>query len=164
MNRQILDTLAAAEGRYLTKPEQGVLRDFAAKLEARLSAMEEVQAKEEVIIDRSLKDVLRAYPDFEQKYQNGRKSCVRDETLVLRYATQAMVRGDVSYLDDALLTWMGTILRGVGFTSNFVEDTYRTLERTAERELSAPTAELLRPYLSHVATTLSAALTKARRS
>ena len=164
MNRQIQETLAGAEGRYLTKAEQAVLREHAARLDARLTAMEEVQGKEEAIIEQLTKEILRAYPDFEQKYKHGRKCCVRDTTLVLRYAVQAMVRADLPYLDDALLTWMGTILRGVGFTANFVEDTYKTLERIAERELSPAAAELLRPYLAHVTTTLSGAVAGRKRS
>lgn len=147
MNRQIQDILCTAEGRYLNPGEQTTLREFAQTLEARLVAMTEVSGKETVIIERTVKEVLRAYPDLEQRYKTAAQSCTRDMTLVLRYATLAMVRSDPQYLQDSLLTWMATILKGIGFAGHFVTDTYKTLERTALKELSPATGKLLQPLL-----------------
>ena len=50
---------------------------------------------------------------------------------------------------------MASILKGVGFTPQFIEDTYRSLGRIAARELTPPVAELLRPYIELCATVLS---------
>ncbi|HRI49839.1 MAG TPA: hypothetical protein PLW65_06620 [Pseudomonadota bacterium] len=147
MNRQIQDILCTAEGRYLNPGEQTALREFAQTLEARLVAMTEVSGKETVIIERTVKEVLRAYPDLEQRYKTAAQSGTRDMTLVLRYATLAMVRSDPQYLQDTLLTWMATILKGIGFAGHFVTDTYKTLERTALKELSPATGKLLQPFL-----------------
>lgn len=155
MNRQIQDIMVASEGRYLTKTEQAVLREFMGRLDLRMAAMDEIQAKEEVIIDQTLWELLRAYPDYEQKHKGGRHKGVRDMTLVLRYATMAMVRGDSQYLDEALLIWLSTILKGIGFTIGFLEDAYRTLERVADRELTPQSAELLRPYLAQCTAALT---------
>src|SRR5690348_7898543 len=130
MNRQIMEMLSAAEDRYLTAVEQRTLRDFAQGLDARLEAMAEIGSKEAAIIDRTIKQVFAAYPDIEKKYKNAMQTCVRDETMVLRYATQAMVRNDLQYLDDSLLTWMATMLKGVGLAPQFIEDTYKTLALT----------------------------------
>ena len=55
----------------------------------------------------------------------------------------------------SLLTWMATILRGVGFTPQFIFDTYDAMGRVAARELSPQSAELLRPYIELCAATLS---------
>lgn len=154
MNSEIKAMLLACEGRYPTRAEQAILRDWASRLEARLAALEEVRQREEVIVGQTIDEIFRAYPDFEKRYKDARSSCTRDETLVLRYCAQAMLRGDAKYLEDSLLTWMATILRGVGFLPQFIEDTYRTMMKVAMRELSPATAELLRPYLELCVTTL----------
>lgn len=154
MNSEIKAMLLACEGRYPTKAEQALLRDWAAKLEGRLTALEDIRQREEAIIGQTIDEVLRAYPDFEKRYKDARQSCTRDMTLVLRYCAQAMLRNDTQYLEDSILTWMATILRGVGFTSQFVEDTYKTMLKTAMRELPPASAELLRPYLELCVVTL----------
>jgi len=155
MNKQIMEMLSAAEGRYLTTTEQGALRDFVQGLEARLEAMTEIAGKETVIVERTVREVFSAYPDLEKKYKNAMQTCIRDESLVLRYATQAMVRGDLQYLEDTLLSWMATILKGVGFAPQFIEDTYKTLALSANKELSPATAKLIGPYILHCAAVLS---------
>ena len=154
MNREIENMLTASEGRYPTKAEQSLLREWAARLDARLAAVDELQAREEAIVRGTIDDVFKAYPDFEQRMRSARESCTRDLTLVLRYCGQALIRGDVQFLDDSLLAWMATILRGVGFAPEFVRDTYRTLEQHATRELKASSADLLRPFLNRCVTTL----------
>ena len=154
MNRQIQEMYLAAEGRYLTRAEQAMLRDYATQLEARLAAMEEIQSKEAVIVEQTIKQIMDAYPDYEQRHKEARNKGTRDMSLVLRYATQAMVRNDLQYLDDALLTWFRTILKGVGFTGNFIEDSYKLLGRQASRELSPEVAALIAPYLQHCVSAL----------
>lgn len=155
MNRQLMDILTASEGRYLNSMEQDTLREFARGLEARILAMTEISSKEQQIVERTVKEVFAAYPDIAKKYKNAMQTCIRDETLVLRYATMAMVRNDPQYLSDTLLTWMATILKGVGFAGQFIEDTYKTLALNASKELSPTTAKLLQPFLVQCATVLS---------
>lgn len=155
MNRQIQDMFTSAEGRYLNAAEQGLLRDWAQGLDARLAAMNEISAKEGPIVEQTVKEIFRAYPDIEKKFKNAMATCIRDETLVLRYATQAMLRNDPKYLDDALLSWLATILKGVGFAPHFIEDTYKTMALVAGRELSPSTAKLLHPFVLQCAAVLS---------
>lgn len=155
MNRQIQDMFTSAEGRYLNAAEQGLLRDWAQGLDARLAAMSEISAKEGPIVEQTVKEIFRAYPDIEKKFKNAMATCIRDETLVLRYATQAMLRNDPKYLDDSLLSWLATILKGVGFAPHFIEDTYKTMALVAGRELSPSTAKLLHPFVLQCAAVLS---------
>ncbi len=155
MNHEIQTMLTACEGRYPTRAEQAILRDWASRLEARLAAVEEIKQAEEAIVAQTTDEVFRSYPDFEKRYKAARQSCTRDLTLVLRYCAQAMLRGDAAYLENSLLTWMATILKGVGFTPQFILDTYETLGRVAAHELSPQTAELLRPFIELCATALS---------
>jgi hypothetical protein len=154
MNTEIQTMLSASEGRYPTRAEQAVLRDWASKLDARLEAVEALRGAEEGIVGQTVDEVMVTYPNVEKHYKSVRTSCTRDLSLVLRYCAQAMLRGDVKYLDDSLLTWMGTILRGVGLAPQFIEDTYRALGRVAARELAPPVAELLRPYIERCAQVL----------
>ena len=155
MNRQLQEMFTSAEGRYLTAAEQGLLRDYAQSVDARLTAMSEVSSKETTIVEQTVKEILRAYPDVEKKYKNAMATCIRDETLVLRYTTLAMVRNDPQFLNDSLLTWLATILKGVGFTPHFIEDTYKTMAMVAGRELSPATAKLLHPFVLQCAAVLS---------
>lgn len=63
MNRQLQQMFAAAEGRYLNPSEQSSLRAFALGIEARLAAMTEISSKESVIIERTVREIFRAYPE-----------------------------------------------------------------------------------------------------
>lgn len=155
MNRQIMEMLNASEGRYLTAVEQRALREYAQGLDARLEAMTEIGNKEAATIDHTLKELFSAYSDIDKKYKNAMQSCTRDVSMVLRYATQAMVRNDLQYLDDSLLTWMATMLKGVGLAPQFIEDTYKALALTANKEFSPATAKLIGPFILHCATVLS---------
>ncbi len=147
MNHEIDTMMTACEGRYPTRAEQAMLRDWASRLDVRLAAVEEIHAHEASIVGATVDEVLRVYPDLEKRVKNARQCCIRDESLVLRYCAMALLRGDPKYLEDALLTWMATILRGIGFTPPFIADCYQMLIRSAARELSPPTMEQLRPYL-----------------
>lgn len=154
MNRQLIEMLNTAEGRYLNTAEQAAMREFVIGLEPRLTAMAEISTKESTIVERTVKDVFAAYPDIEKKYKEAYKSCVRDETLVLRYCTMAMLRNDPQYLNDTLLTWMATILKGVGLAPHFIQDTYKTLALNAGKELSPATGKLLQPFIMQCAAVL----------
>lgn len=156
MNHKIEDTLRAAEGRYLTKSDQQVLREWAQALDTRLKASDEIEAKESAIVQKTLREIMSAYPDYEQRYKDPKMKGTRDLTLTLRYVVQAAVRADDRWLDDALLTWFETVLRGVGLTKDFVEDSYKTMARVISEETTPATAAVVRPYLDRVIAVLAA--------
>lgn len=156
MNHAITDMLKQADGRYLTKDEGALLRDFASSLEARLAAMEELSQKEGKIIDRAIKEVMRAYPDYKDKYPEGQQKGTRDMTFVLRYCAHAMVRNDARFLEDTVLAWLTTILRGVGLRANLIADAYRAVEKFTLEELTPGSAELIRPWIQMATSALSA--------
>jgi hypothetical protein len=155
MNTEIQTMMTACEGRYPTRAEQALLRDWAARLDARLAALEELRVREDAIVGATVDEVLRKYPDLEKRVKGARQCCMRDESLVLRYCGLALLRGDPAWLEDSLLTWMATILRGVGFSPDFIADAYQTLTRSAARELSPTTMELLRPFLDQCVASLA---------
>lgn len=155
MNRQLMDILRASEGRYLTIEEQAILTEHARGMEARLAAANDISRKETKLVQQTVSEVMAAYPDMEKKYKGAVQTCTRDVTLVLRYACQAMVRQDPQYLNDTLLTWMATMLKGVGLASHLIEDTYKTLSLIASKELPPQAAKLLQPYVLQCAAVLS---------
>lgn len=149
MKTQIQQILTRAEGRYLSDVEFAALRNWAGGLEERMTAMEELRRAEEAILQIVMKRVVSAYPDFLKRHTAGSEKGIRDITIVLRYAAHAMVIQDMTYLEDNLLSWLNTVLRGIGFTPDFIEDTYGTLESAVRQQLSAKAASLLAPYLEH---------------
>lgn len=156
MNKDIDTMMSACEGRYPTRAEQAILRAWAGRFEQRLAAIEEIRECEDKIVTQTVDEVLRNYPDFERRFKGGRQTCIRDETLVLRFCAQALLREDMHYLESGLLVWLSTILRGVGFTPKFIAYTYGVMIQAADRELSPGVAELLRPYLQRVVAVLGA--------
>lgn len=155
MNQQIMEILNASEGRYLTKPEQAHIRDYVSQVNARLAAMDELQAKESTIVEQTMRQIIAAYPDYLQQHLEARSKGSRDLGLVLRHIAQAVLRNDPAWLDSGLLIWLATILSGVGFTPGFLADSYRCLESVATSELSPASAELVRPFLKQCIKTLS---------
>ncbi len=147
MNRHIETMLTASEGRYPTRAEQAILREWAIRLDVRLAAIEDLKTHEAQIVRETISEVFKAYPDLEKRMPAARDSGNRDLKLVLRYCAHALVRDDVTYLDDSLLTWMATILRGVGLSPAFIRDTYRTLAKHVKRQLQESHARLLLPMI-----------------
>jgi hypothetical protein len=148
MNQTITDLFKRADGRYLTRDEGQVLRDFGRGLEARLAAMDELAIKEARIVERALKEVNRAYPDYRERYPEGQQKATRDMSFVLRAVAHAMVRQDPRFLDETVLAWLSTILRGVGLRATLIADAYRAVDRFAGEELSAASYGLLKPFLA----------------
>jgi hypothetical protein len=155
MKLQIHNILHRAEGRYLTEQEGASLRGWASGLEERLAAMAEVHRNEETIMQTVMKAITAGYPDFLRKYSQGSEKGIRDMSIVLRYAAHAMVLQDMTYLEDNLLNWLGTVLRGIGFTPQFLEDAYGTMERASRDQLSPKAAGLIAPYLEHCRVSLT---------
>jgi len=147
MNPEIRAMFTASAGRYPTKAEQALLRDWAGRVDQRLAALDELRSHEEKIIGDTIDEVMRTYPDFERRYPSGRARATRDITLTLRYCGQAMLRADLKFLEDELLLWMSTMLRGVALTAKFIEDTYVILRRACKNDLSKESFELVRPAL-----------------
>ena len=106
-------------------------------------------------------DLVVLDPPSFAKSKQSRYAAIRAYTrinaLALRYSALAMVRGDSRFLHDALLLWMGTMLRGLGMAPQFIEDAYKAMERVASRELTPKTAELLPPFIQQCGRELSGA-------
>lgn len=147
MNRNLTAILVNAEGRYLSKTEQQQFKDYVESFAARAAASSEMEKKERDIVDGAIANVMKTYPDIKEKFSDPEKKGREDFSLVLRYATLAMVKDDVEFLDEALLRWFRTILAGLGFSAAFLEDAYGGLLAETRKQVSAATFELMEPYL-----------------
>lgn len=154
MNKTINGILLNAEGRYISKSEQQQIKEYAGSLEARFAAASDVEAHEKDIVDATIADVMRSYPDVQQKYKNPEMKAQEDLSLTLRYCALAMVRDDQQFLDDALLAWFKTILTGLGFSGQFIKDSYAKLAENTEQRVAPETWKLIGPYVSRCADAL----------
>jgi hypothetical protein len=150
MNQTINNILANVEGRYLTKSEQQQIREWAEGFDARAKAATEVESKERDIVEGAMGQVMKSFPDLQEKYQDPDRKGREDFSLTLRYATLAMVKDDMKFLDDALLRWFRTILSGLGFSGQFLREAYTSLQQQAKKHLSAESYALMEPYLARV--------------
>ncbi len=155
MSSLLTDIMTASEGRYLTTQEAETLRDYVRGFEARLAAASEVEDKEQTVCERATRAIMSGYPDYEQNHPGAYEKSVRDMALVLRYCTQALVVGSKDRLDQSLLIWFSTILRGLGFTQAFIQDTYGALEEALQAELSTTTFQAIAPYVAHARSVLA---------
>ena len=139
-----------AEGRYLSKQEQQTILNWASMLEKRMRASDEIQSKEDTIARQTTKAIVAAFPGFDERFNNAPGKTDRDISLSLRYATQAMIRDDMQWLDDSLLYWFRTILIGHGMTPKLLGKSYQMVSKACEAELSAETWSMLKPYMDRV--------------
>lgn len=146
MNTQLDTMFAEAEGRYLQGAEERALLDYADSVARRVEAMRAVEKAESKIVEETLTAVWSRHPDFEHKHAQARDRGRRDITLVLRYATLAMVRNDETVLSERLLYWLATILAANNMAA-VVDTCYRTLALRTEANLSPEHTALMAPYL-----------------
>lgn len=161
MNNELETMLRNAEGRYLTPAEEQKLRGFAQTLDQRLQTMAELRNKEAEVVERCMLRIKEAYPDFQAAYPEGSPKGSRDMILVLRFAAMALVKDDPEHLRTGLLTWLKTILRGVGLAEHFVRDAYTILSKEASQCLSQESYAAIEPYLQLVIDELGQSQSKA---
>lgn len=143
----VLDTLRAADGRYLTRDEQTKLLAAASGLPARFDAAEQIEAKEDRVIRGVLEQMRERFPNFEQHHDQAWAKGYRDVQLVVRHAAQAMTFDDVSLLEDRVLIWLRTILAASNLTPGFLRETYELVRDGFRKELTPPAYALAEPYL-----------------
>ncbi|HPH25325.1 MAG TPA: hypothetical protein PLA87_00650 [Pseudomonadota bacterium] len=155
MNRQIRETLTASEGRYLTPGEAKIVRSFAQRLDKSLTAVEDLEAKEDAIVDLALREAVKQSAELATRWQAGNLMVRRDLQLLLRYIAQAAVRGDLEFLPTQLFSWLEPVLLGAGLVGAPAKILFTALEQAALAELSPAASEVLRPYLAQLGVALS---------
>ena len=146
----LLENISAeSPGRYLTEEEYKQLLADSPYLEGRILAARDAQAKEEEVVGKTVRQVLKKY-DFRKAYEFGEDKCIRDVAVVYRYAVYCMLCDDRQQYEDKLLLWMRTIIQSFGFPGGLdsIRMTYKLLREEARKRVKPETAELLDPFLA----------------
>jgi hypothetical protein len=146
MNAKIEKMFTDAEGRYLEAGEIKMLTSYADGLPRRLGVMKLVERHEDDILTEVVETVSREHPELIRKYDQFDEYARRDVSKVLRYCAIAMVRNDMSFLEENLLYWLRTILHSF-FSLKILDTTYRSLAQSVERKIGSERTELIAPYL-----------------
>lgn len=138
---------AATDGRYANDAELQFMEDYLQSFDRRCQAYLEIQKLEATLIKeveaklkaRDPQLLMRGIENFASKWR-------ADTIRVLRISALAMLIDDPERHKQRLLYWFQTLMRAFR-TQRSCDVTYRLLQESARRHLSADGAELICPIL-----------------
>jgi predicted RNA-binding protein Jag len=116
MYSQLSQMMVGAEGRYLNSEEMDNISEMVKTFHARFEVTQRLEAKEDQIIKAIVEKSLEQFPQFAEERPNVFEKCVRDETLVLRYAAMAYLNDDDEVFTEKVMYWMRTVVQAMNFT------------------------------------------------
>ncbi len=135
------------DGRYATDEELSFLVDYVRSYELRVQTYQKIQASEAVILQQVYNKVMAIDPTLYQSgNQDGTARCKRDTAMGLRYASVALLASDADALQEHLLLWFQTIMRG-SLAHRGCAITYTVMQDVVKQHLTANQANLLLPLL-----------------
>jgi hypothetical protein len=134
-----------ADGSYASKQDLRKLEHVISSWAERKEAYLAIEAKEQAIIDRTIK-VMEDGKFFQEEAMNalGVDRCRRDMTLGLRAYSLAMLLQDEEMLKDRFIQWQKNILQAMGLHQY---QGYKFLLESVYVELPKQQADLLKPYI-----------------
>lgn len=127
MYSQISQMMVGAEGRYLTSEEMDNIADMVKAFQARFEITQKLEAKEEQLVKSIVEKTLEHFPQFAEERPNVFEKCVRDETLVLRYAAMAYLNDDEEIFTEKVMYWMRTVVQSMNF-ADVAKYTYTNMQ------------------------------------
>ncbi|MBY0526794.1 MAG: hypothetical protein K2R98_25605 [Gemmataceae bacterium] len=146
----IMKTLNGIDSRYPTREEEQLVLGWAESLPRRLQAAQTVQQTETAIIAASIEEMKRRWPRFQPLHDRGWEKSQRDMQLCLRYSVQAMLVEDADMPRDKLFIWLGTVVKAMGMTTQFVRDSYTILKDQCRKQLPADAYRMMETYLDRL--------------
>lgn len=147
MNEQIRDILSRCEGSFLADADAQLLGSYADGVLSRVDTMQAIERAEPAILDDVVDEVMGEHPDMPSKYGADASQRVRrDQAMLLRYATMAMVLHDQGFVRDKLAVWLRTIMLALCRPEQVMLG-YKSLERACERHLAPDQANAIVPYI-----------------
>ena len=146
MVKMFFEVMNNASQRYLNSTEKKVLTAYIDSFPQRLSASQELEEKEQEIIQYCITETKKRHPELHTKYDNVWSKALRDLQLVVRSMSHAMILDDPQYLMDKTLIWFKSVMIGLQFTPQLTTNTYTSLKHGAQRSLSSDTFDILEPY------------------
>jgi hypothetical protein len=147
MNQQVSDLLFRAEGTFFAESDASTLLTYADGVLARLEAVQAIERAETAILDEVVDVVFGQHPSIPDQHGTGASFRVRrDQAMVLRYATTAMLMHDEGFIRDKLAVWLRTIMLAL-CKPEAVMLGYRALMTACDHHLAAEDAAAIRPYV-----------------
>lgn len=147
MNHHLRDLLRAREGTFLSDVDTQVLGAYAEGVLARADTMQTIERAENAILDDVVEEVMSEHPDMVSHHGSDAPQRVRrDQAMLLRYATTAMLLHDQSFVHDKLAVWLRTIMVAMCRPDQVMLG-YRALERACQRHLAPEDATAILPYV-----------------
>ena len=146
LNHKLQQTIIDADGRYLAPDELQPLESYFDTYQKRLSAYQEIRQKGDDLVLAALRKFMLVHPEI---IQRSGKRCQFDMTEVLRYIALATLLDDEFMFREKMMFWLDTMLRAHGKQEACCK-AYRHLQEAAQEQLTAETAELVRPMISIV--------------
>jgi hypothetical protein len=143
-------TLAAVNGRYPTEDEKTTCLEWAESLPERLRAANLLAAKEAEIVREAIDEMKPMYPRFAAQHERAYEKGARDLGLLIRYAVQGMIVDDADMPKEKLFVWYGTIIRSLGLTPQFTQDSCSAVYDAARRQLPPDIFAVAEPYLARM--------------
>jgi len=155
MYSRIMNILNGLDSRYPTREEEQEVLIYAQSLPRRLNAANTVQQLEPQLIQDAIEQMKRRYPRFVTLHDRGWEKSYRDMQLCLRYAVQGMIVEDSEMPRRKLFIWLGTIIKAMGMTPKFSQDSYEALHDAGRQRLPAEVFTLMEPYLKQLINDMS---------
>jgi len=147
MNTAIKELFLKSEGRYLNDVEASVLLGYSEGLLSSLDAMQTIERAEAAILDDVVRVVMGKHPAIAQNHGSKAELLVRrDQAMVLRYASFAMLLADPNFIYDKLAVWMRTIVFALVKTDHALDGAYALVE-ACRAHLPAGDAAAVTPYI-----------------
>jgi hypothetical protein len=146
MHTELREVMHGAEGRYLSSDEIDRVMGIVNSYEDRFAIMKKLELNEIEIVNETIERMFEKYPDFYKDRPNAYDKCVRDESLVLRYAAMAMVNNDPEIFEEKVLYWMKTVVQSMEFTEE-AKFTYTYMQTLVTRALGEKDAPEINRYL-----------------
>lgn len=153
MSPQLAQLMTGAEGRYLTTSEMENVKEIMSGYEARMNVMKQLEMHEDYVVRTTIERVFHKFPQFHQERPNAYEKCVRDESLVIRYAAMAYVNQNADIFTEKVMYWMKTIVESMGFADVAIF-TYETMQTLVAEKLGDDAAGI-NQYLQMMVETLS---------
>lgn len=148
MNNRIRKLILQSDSRYLSAEEKGDIATYMQDFQKRMDVTGLIEEAEDSAVRFCIDNTRKRYPNFDKYHDKAWAKAFRDVQLTTRFATQAMMLGEISLLEDKLLYWLKTILAGLNFTPEFNRDTYTFLKEGFRQSLPPEAFTELEPYLS----------------
>ncbi len=134
MYSQLSQMMTGAEGRYLNSEEMDNISEMVKTFHARFEVTQRLEAKEDQIVRAIVEKSLEHFPQFAEERPNVFEKCVRDETLVLRYAAMAYLNDDDEVFTEKVMYWMRTVVQAMNFT-DVAKYTYTNMQEEVSEVL-----------------------------